>query len=471
MGATYSGDRNRVRFGVFGIGLAAYWPQFPGVKEGIEADIGRIRDRIAEWSDVVDGGLVDTAQVGVEIGDMFGQERVDLIFCFVGTYSTSTQVLPVVQRAGVPIVLLNLQPVPAMDYASADTTVALKNGGVCAVPELAGVFVRAGLAHGIVTGHLQDDSIWDNVRGWCLAAQAAKSVRRGRFGMLGHTYPGMLDMSTDVELVAGSLGSHIEILEIDDLKDRVDAASEQQVAEQGVAFGERFDLTGDISRESMEWGSRVAVALDKLVDDFSLDGLAYYYRGTGGDRIEQIASSMIVGNTLLTERGIPAAGEGDLKTAIAMKIMHELGVGGSFCEFCAMDFTENFFVMGHDGPCHPFVADGKVKLKELKIFHGKKGGGLSVEMRAKSGPVTILGLTQTRDGRLKMLVSEGESLPGPILNIGNSNHRLRFGNDLARFLDAWCAEGPTHHVALGIGHVARDLKRVATLLGIEVVQV
>jgi L-arabinose isomerase len=396
---------------------------------------------------------------------------VDLIFCFVGTYSTSTQVLPVAQRAGVPIVLLNLQPVPAMDYARADTTVALQNAGVCAVPEMAGVFVRAGISHGIVTGHLKDESIWDNVRGWCLAAQAAKSVRRGRFGMLGHTYPGMLDMSTDVELVAGSLGAHVEILEIDDLKDRVDAASDGEVSAQGEAFSERFELTGDISQQSVEWGSRVAVALGNLADDFSLDGLAYYYRGTGGDRIEQIASSMIVGNTLLTDRGIPAAGEGDLKTAIAMKIMHELGVGGSFCEFCAMDFTENFFVMGHDGPCHPFIADGKVKLKELKVFHGKKGGGLSVEMRAKSGPVTILGLTQTRDGRLKMLVSEGESLPGPVLNIGNSNHRLRFGNDLASFLDAWCAEGPTHHVALGLGHVARDLKRVATLLGLEIVQV
>jgi L-arabinose isomerase len=456
---------------VFGIGLAAYWPQFPGLREGIESDLARIRSRIEAWGDVIDGGLVDSAQVGVEVGERFARARVDLVFCFVGTYSTSTQVLPVAQRSGAPIVLLNLQPVPAMDYATADTTVALANAGVCAVPEMAGVFLRAGIEHGIVTGHLQDEGIWNNVRGWCLAAQAAKSVKRGRFGMLGHTYPGMLDMSTDVELVSGVLGAHIEILEIDDLKDRVNAASEAAVVTQRTVMEDAFAATGDISPEAREWSARVAVALERLTDDFSLDGLAYYYRGTGGDQIERIASNMIVGNTLLTSRGIPAAGEGDLKTAIAMKIMHELGVGGSFTEFCAMDFTENFFVMGHDGPCHPQVAEGKVKLKELKVFHGKAGGGLSVEMRAKSGPVTVLGLTQTVDGRLKMLVSEGESLLGPILNIGNSNHRLRFGEDLASFLESWCAQGPTHHVALGLGHVARDLKRVGLLLGLEVVQV
>lgn len=463
--------RTRARLGVFGIGLAAYWPQFPGLREGIEADTERILKRIAEWGDVIDGGLVDSATAGVDLGERFAANRVDLVFCFVGTYSTSTQVLPVAQRSGVPIVLLNLQPIPAMDYATADTTVALQNAGVCAVPELAGVFARAGITYGIVTGHLQDEAIWENIRGSCLAAQAAISVRRGRFGMLGHTYPGMLDMSTDVELVAGSLGAHVEILEIDDLKDRVDGATADELATMECVFSECFDVASDISPEVREWGVQVAVGLDRLVSDFALDGLAYYYRGSGGDQIERIASNMIVGNTLLTERGVPAAGEGDLKTAIAMKIVHELGAGGSFCEFCAMDFIENFFVMGHDGPCHPFVAEGSVRLKELAVFHGKKGGGLSVEMRAKSGPVTILGLTQTVDGKFRMLVAEGESLPGPILNIGNSNHRLKFGEDLAGFLDAWCAQGPTHHVALGLGHIARDLKRVATLLGVEVVQV
>jgi L-arabinose isomerase len=464
-------QRNRVRFGVFGVGLAAYWPQFPGLKEGIEANVRAVEARIATWGEVVSAGVVDTASAGVAAGEQFAEARVDLLFCFAGTYATSTQVLPVAQRAGVPVVILNLQPVPAMDYATADTTVALVNAGVCAVPEMAGVFLRAGISFGVVTGHLQDESIWEDVRSWCRAAQAAKSVRRGRFGMLGHTYPGMLDMSTDVELVSGTLGTHIEIIEIDDLKDRVTAASDDDVAARSALYEERFELPGEISPEARGWGARVAVGLDRLAADFALDGLAYYYRGTGGDQIERIASNMIVGNTLLTDQGIPAAGEGDLKTAIAMKIMHELGVGGSFTEFCAMDFDENFFVMGHDGPCHPAIAAGTVKLKELKVFHGKAGGGLSVEMRAKTGPVTILGLTQTAGGKLRMLVAEGESLPGAVLNIGNSTHRLRFGTSLAGFMDAWCAEGPTHHVALGLGHCARDLKRTATLLGLEVVQV
>lgn len=459
--------QRRARVGVFGIGLAAYWPQFPDLREAIEGYLAEVEAHIGQWAEVVSGGLIDTAPAGGALGDRFAREDLDLVAIYAGTYATSTQVLPVVQRTGVPVLLLNLQPLLALDYAATDTTTWLANCGVCPVPELAGVFARAGIPASVVTGTLHDDArAWDEVRGWCVAAATARTIRRARFGMLGHTYPGMIDMSTDVGVVHAQLGAHVEILEIDDVKDRVDGAWEGEVQRVIDGLPEHFAVASDISLEGMEAGARISVGLERLAHDFALDGLAYYYRGTGGDRIEQIAANMILGNTLLTSVGIPAAGEGDLKTAIAMKIMHELGAGGSFSEFCAMDFRERFFLMGHDGPAHIAVSDGKPALKELAVFHGKAGGGLAVEMRAQTGPITVLGLTQTVDGKLKLIGAEGESLPGPVLQIGNSNHRIRFELDLPEFMDAWCALGPTHHVALGLGHRLADIRTVATLLGV-----
>ncbi len=459
--------RTSARIGVFGIGLAAYWPQFPGLKDAIEGHLRHVESQVGQWADVVPAGLVDTAQQGAQAGDAFAQAGVDLLICYAGTYATSTQVLPVVQRAKVPVLLLNMQPAAALDYATTDTTEWLANCGSCPVPELAGVFLRAGITFSVVTGVLYEDAeAWNEVRSWCMAAGVVRAIRRARFGMLGHTYPGMIDMSTDVGLIQAQLGAHVEILEIDDLKDRIDRVTADDLQRVNERVETTFVVSSDISLVGMDWGLRVAAALDRLTDDFQLDGLAYYYRGTGGDRIEQIASSMILGNTLLTARGITAAGEGDLKTAIAMKIMHELGSGGSFSEFCAMDFREDFFLMGHDGPAHVAISDGQPTLKELKVFHGKAGGGLSVEMRAQSGPITVLGLTQTIDGRLKLIAAEGESLSGDVLHIGNSNHRLRFNLGLREFMSAWCDLGPTHHVALGLGHRIADIRNVATLLGL-----
>jgi L-arabinose isomerase len=127
--------------------------------------------------------------------------------------------------------------------------------------------------------------------------------------------------------------------------------------------------------------------------------------------------------------------------------------------------------MGHDGPGHIAIAEGRPTLRALKLYHGKRGAGLSVEFKVRYGPVTIAGCTQTADGELKLVVAEGESIPGETFRIGNTNSRLRFNRPPAEFFERWCAEGPTHHVALGVGHRAGELRRVASLLGLGYAEV
>jgi L-arabinose isomerase len=281
----------------------------------------------------------------------------------------------------------------------------------------------------------------------------------------------MFDMYSDFTMHHAQLGLHVEILEMDDLKERVDGVADEAVAAKVEETRNTFALDQSVTEKSLNSAARAAVGLDGLVEDADLDALAYYYRGTSGSVYEQLGANLILGNSLLTAHGVPASGEGDLKNAVAMKIMDTLGAGGSFTEFYAMDFEENFILMGHDGPGHIAISDRKPVLRELDLYHGKAGGGVSVEFSVKTGPVTIFGLTQTRDGRLKMLATEGESLPGPTLSIGNTNSRLRFSLPPAAFMNAWCEQGPTHHCALGIGHQGSVLGKVARLLNLEFVEV
>jgi L-arabinose isomerase len=275
--------------------------------------------------------------------------------------------------------------------------------------------------------------------------------------------------------VQAQTGAHVEVLEIDDLVARVEAADADAIARKGDEIREVFDLAdpgvdpiaGEITPDVFEWSARVAVGLDRLAEDFGLDGLTYYYRGVEGNVNERVAAALIVGNSLLTARGIPTSGEGDLKTNVAMLIMDRLGAGGSYTEFYALDFEDGFVLMGHDGPGHLAIAEGRPVARALKLYHGKAGAGLSIEMKVRLGPVTILGLSQTADGKLKLIAAEGESIPGPTFRIGNTNSRIRFGKSPAEFMDAWCAEGPTHHVALGVGHELDRLRKVAGLMGLE----
>lgn len=457
---------------MFGIGLAAYWPQFPGLKERLEGYQREVEARITQsGARVVSAGLVDTASAAAEAGRRFAVSGLDLIVCYVGTYATSSQVLPVVQRAKVPVLVLNLQPCDALDYDHTDTGEWLANCSTCCVPEISNAFTRARVKFWVVSGMLRDDPIaWGEIDQWCRAATVAGALRASRIGFLGHAYPGMLDMYSDFTMVSAQTGAHIEVLEMCDLDQCVEAATEAEVAEKLRTACEIFQLESAL-HEDLEWAARVAAGLDRLVEKFCLDGLAYYYRGLDGNRYERLGAGLILGNSLLTARGIPASGEGDLKTCLAMMIMDRFGAGGSFTEFYAMDFREDFVLMGHDGPGHLAICEGRPVLRGLGLYHGKRGSGVSVEFHVKTGPVTLLGVTQTAAGSLKMIMAEGESIPGPILKIGNTNSRLRFAPGPREFVNRWCAEGPTHHCALGVGHIAGAIAKLGELTGLAAVRV
>jgi L-arabinose isomerase len=467
------------RVGIFGIGLAAYWPQFDGLRERLEGYQQRIVAQVeAMEAVVVSAGLVDTAQAARRAGETLAAGRIDLVMVYAATYATSSQVLPVVQAVDAPVVVLNLQPTRTFDYEAMTTGEWLANCSACCVPEIAGALTRARIPYRTVTGTLLDgDPAWEVLREWLDATRAVDSLRTARIGFLGHTYPGMLDLYSDFTQVHAQTGAHVEVLEIDDLVKRVESADAATIERKGEEIRETFDLAdagidpiaAEITPEIFDWSARVAVGLDRLVEDFELDGLTYFYRGVDGNIAERVTAGLIVGNSLLTARGVPASGEGDLKTNLAMLLLDRLGAGGSYTEFYALDFDEEFILMGHDGPGHLAIAEGRPVARALKLYHGKAGAGLSVEMKVRLGPVTILGVTQTADGRLKLIAAEGESLAGPTFKIGNTNSRIRFTSGPTAFFDAWCAHGPTHHVALGVGRQLSRVRKVADLLRLEVV--
>ncbi len=475
----------RAKIGVFGIGLAAYWPQFEGLKERLEGYQRDVEANLRQiGAEVVSAGLVDSAPAAQAAGEFFASQNVDLIICYVGTYATSSQVLPAVQRRKAPVMVLNLQPSPALNYLDTDTAEWLANCCACCVPEISNAFARSRIQFNVVSGLLHPvegranqyyERAWAEIAEWVQAASVMRELSYSRIGFLGHTYPGMLDMYSDFTMHHAQLGAHIEVLEMDDLHTRVKAVTDAEIDAKIDEIKSVFTLVGrgrdkisqDVTPEALRWSAKVACGLDRMTADFNLNGLTYYYRGLDANENEELGAGLIVGNSLLTARGIPASGEGDLKTCIAMLIMDRLKAGGSYTEFYAMDFNHDFILMGHDGPGHIMIADGKPVLRGLGLYHGKRGYGLSVEMKVKTGPITILTLTQTADGRLKMLAAEGESIPGDTMQIGNTNSRLKFSLDPATFMNRWCEHGPTHHCALGVGHQIERIKKLARLLQIE----
>ncbi|HEU6449173.1 MAG TPA: arabinose isomerase [Verrucomicrobiae bacterium] len=473
--------KHSLRVGLFGIGLDTYWPQFKGLKSRLENYVGGVERKLKRPSvEIVNLGLIDSAPKAFAAGHRFRREDVDLIFLHVTTYALSATVLPVVQRAKVPVIILNLSPSPAIDYAkfnqmndrTAMTGEWLAFCAACPVPEISNVFNRTKISFHQITGMLENDpECWNEVDAWIEAARIANGMFHNRLGLMGHYYGGMLDIYSDTTLQCATFGGHIEILEVDELAALRRAVTSKQIADRVAYFKKVFDVQPDCRSKELQRAAKTSVALDRLVNEHDLGSLAYFYNGTGNAQNEDAISSIILGNSLLTARGIPVAGEYEVKNVQAMKIMDLFGAGGSFTEYYAIDFRNDVVLMGHDGPGHIRIAEGKTKVRPLKVYHGKVGRGLSVEMSVKHGAVTLLSVVETPDGKIKLLVAEGESVPGPILEIGNTNSRYQFSIGARKFMNDWNAQGPAHHCAVGIGHVGHKIGKLGELLGLEVVRI
>lgn len=484
----------RPRIGLYSVGLRAYWEQFPGLRERLIAYGKHIEQRLAAWGEVLNFGLVDSEGGGRQAGEWLNAQNIDLVFCHSATYTTSSCVLPVHQRCAAPVVFLNLQPTARLNYERSTTGEWLAHCGACATPEFANALSRAGIKFRVVNGLLGLDATptisltdevthkrpealraWREIEGWARAAGVKRTLRHARFGFLGNTYSGMLDLYSDFTMIQAQTGLHVELLELSDLARLLNEVSEADVAAKRDELLAMFEISGDSpadpiarrpSDEQMAWSCRVAAAQEKLVRAFDLDALCYYYHGAPGGEDEQLQAGFIVGHSLLTARGIPCAGEGDLKTAVAMKICDTLGVGGSFSEIVVVDYDDETILLGHDGPFHIAIAEGKPILRGMGLYHGKQGSGVSVEAKVRSGPITTLNLTQTGDGRLKLISSEGHATNGPLMQIGNTQTPVRFREHPDAYMGRWFAEAPTHHCAMAVGHNAALFGKVGELLGV-----
>jgi len=470
---------SKIKAGLFGIGLDTYWPQFEGLLDKLRGYQEQIKNKIAGFGvEVVDAGMVDNPVKAREAADFLKSQDVEIVFLYVSTYALSSTVLPVAQKVKAPVVILNLQPVPQLDYEAFNrlgdrgkmTGVWLEHCQACPVPEIASVFNRSDIQYDFVTGYLGDKQAWKEIEAWTEAAKVSIAMRNNRLGILGHYYNGMLDVYTDITRQSAAFGTHMELLEMCELKKYRDETTDAEVQAKISEFNEAFDVSEECDDSEIERAARTSVALDKLVRNHDLGSMAYYYEGESGNEYENIVTSVIAGNTLLTGKNIPVAGECEVKNAQAMKIMAEFGAGGSFSEFYLMDFNDDVVYLGHDGPAHYVIAQEKVKLVPLPVYHGKPGKGLSIQMNVKNGPVTLLSIVEGKD-EVFMLTAEGESVEGPVLQIGNTNSRYRFSTGAKEFINRWSKQGPAHHCAIGTGHIADKIEKLGKILNIKVVRI
>ena len=469
-------NRKSVKIGLVTLGLNTYWSQFTGLYERLLGYKNYILSLLNPDAIILDMGMIDNTDKALEATEKL--KGVDLMVFYVSTYCVSSTLIPFLTVIKVPYLVLNLQPSSVIDFAKVN---ALQDKGkatgewlaycqACAIPEITYVLKRSGLQYHIITGHLQDPKVREQLSIWTSAAQVAIALRNSHIGILGNYYNGMLDIYSDIRGLSLTFGSHFDLIEICELKKLRNALTNTEIEKELTELRSVLDISPQCDTDEINRVVRTFAAIRKLSVLHSLGGLAYYYDGAGDHECLDIITSMIAGSTIMTGSGIPIAGECDIKNVIAMKIMALMGGGGSFSEFYCIDFDNDVVLLGHDGPAHPMVSNTGVSLVPLPVYHGKPGKGLSIQMSVRHGDVTLLSVCEDDKG-VFLLYAEGESVEGETLNIGNTNSRYRFKCGARDFINLWSMAGPSHHCTIGIGHKGATIEALASLLSIRAIKI
>jgi L-arabinose isomerase len=449
------------RIGLLPTGHLIYWGQFPGLKEMGLKMLAELRQKLETIGTVIAPELVDTPEKAAEAGEYFRRQKPDILFIFPLGYTTGMVMAPAVKALNVPLRILNAHADSSYDYQKADTAVYLYHEGVCCIPEYAGTLVSLGKKFRVLTGHFGQKHFWGEIRADCLGAAAGRAFKELNFGMIGNTYTNMTDMPVDEYRILRSTTRLLKRPEVEEIEEAYKRVTPDQLQDMYRQFREMYEVDKTVTDEHMKFSAQAAVAYDEVIRKHDISAFGYYWWGEK-ELITQLRSQSALAVSRLAALGRPGVTEGDVKTAMAMKVMDLLGGGGMFLEFFSMDFDENFILMGHDGPSNINVAEGRPKLQHLTVHHGKTGHGLGIDFKMRTGPITLLNLTQFDAGEtFKLLYTVAEVIPGPILNIGNPNCRVRVQKPIAEFMNDWCQEGPCHHIALGIGDHAAELEAFA----------
>ncbi|MCL1896426.1 MAG: hypothetical protein FWG03_07770 [Clostridiales bacterium] len=462
----------RPKIGLLYSGLAAYWPQYPEFQEIGANMLKRYLKEFEKVGDVVLQAFIDTAEKSEEAGRAFAEEKIDMLFVMPFGYTTGMVVLPAIRQAACPVRLLATHEDATYDYKTAPDNVWLHHSGICCMPEYAGTLVRMGIPFKVITGWLEDPRFWSEIYRDATGAAAAREFKKLNFAVIGDPYTNMTDMPADDHRLLKATGKMFLRPEVEEFAVTYEKVTEDEIQDMLAQFRDFYNVDESVTDEHMYESAKIAVVFDKIIHKHDISGYGYYWWGQTDLYTHLRAQSAIAGSRLASA-GHPGVTEGDVKTAMGMKVMDLIGAGGMFVEFNTIDYKNDFILISHDGPVNFNVSDGKPDIKHLNIHHGKTGKGIGIDFNLKKGPITLLNVSQFDPGcdTFKLVYTVAEIIEGDTLHCGNPNGRMKIDMPIPEFVDKWCQEGCVHHNALGIGDVSREIEVFSQAMGFKCVRI
>lgn len=463
----------RPRVGLLGLTLDLYARTSPEMLEGLRAFSGELRETLRAVADVDEAELAWDRLAIEKAVARFDRDDVDLIVIVLLSYSTSLSAMPGLLRTRRPLLIWNTQKLREVgpDFGPDDITY---NHGMHGVQDLCNVLLRHGREFHLITGHYQDPASVGQVHDLIRAAAAVRALRGRRIGLLGHTFDGMGDLYVDASTLLATTGVEVAHLSFAALARHLEAVLPEAVRISMARDRQEFAVDPDVSEEDHERSARLELAIRALIAEERLSALCALF--TAATDHPAIRTQPFLAVSKLLAEGFGYGGEGDPTSATAVMLMQQLTRETNFAEMFTIDFAGGGIFMNHMAETNYRLGRPDLPVRLIRNAASFLPGEPSVCAFTvqKPGPVTLLNLTATAGGRLKMIGMCGEVAdwgPAPGVRTPHFMFRPRLADGVEAFLTRYSLEGGSHHLALGYGDQRGPLRAAAKMMGIEWVEV
>jgi L-arabinose isomerase len=430
----------------------------------------RIAQILAPYGEIINPGFVEYEPDAERATQIFNSSEVDLIIAIELAYQKGIIPMRTLLRVNAPILVWNTQQIRRLPE-DADFDIIMENSGMAGLPELTSALIRSEIPFELLTSHIDDPEGLKQIGEYAKAAGAIRRLERMRIGVIGHPFEGMTDLMVDYLSLRDLVGPVCWPLEPEKVAVAAAGMDAKRVREFMKDQAALYDAS-EMPEDLFDRSARLALAMLDVAREYKFDALATFDQIWLTDPRVGIIPSY--GTGYLCAQHIPVATEADVTTLTAMMILQELAGEATFLENYVIDFDEDAIILSHDGHGNPaLAADPKqVRIKPSIYYEGVNGRGAGLEFAYKPGDVTILSLIPLGDGDWRLIVGEGESLPIVPRPVAAPQMLFRYKNGtITEFCDRWLMAGSPHHMALAYGHLADQVEKVGSLLGVEVITV
>ena len=400
--------------------------------------------------------VMDAAAVQATTTALSGQP-LDLLLIFQATFADSTMAVGLAQAVDAPLLLW-----AAPEERSGGR---LRLNSLCGINLAAHGLARSGLRYDYVYAAPQDPGALEKTLTLARAGRVRRLLKTARLGRIGEHPVGFEPCSYDGDALAARLGVQIVERDLAGLFADVRLLSPDETLPVLEGLKQRVAGLDALDQRALRGTLGVYLALQRLAGDQRLDGLAVR---CWPEFFTELGCAACGAMSLLSDALTPCSCEADVNGTITQLILQWLSGEQAFgTDLVGVDVDRDEAVIWHCGLAPLAMADPTVQPRGT--IHSNRKLPLLMEFPLKPGRVTIARLTQSGDGAYRLVIGGGEMLAAPMSFTGTSGV-LRFDRPARDVLDTIMREGLDHHISLTYGNYTDELRALAGMLGLPVLE-